>query len=165
MRVDDSPAATVRPSGSLNGVRGLSRILDEAIRIPGTNIRVGLDAVLGLIPGGGDLATGLVSGLIMLQAARAGAPGSVLARMLGNVAVDVVIGSIPLIGDVFDVVWRANTKNVRLLDAWQRQPSGTRRASAIAVSGFLVALLLLVGLAVWGAISLGGAVLDWLRTS
>ena len=145
-------------------LRDLARVMDEAIRIPGTNIRIGLDAVLGLLPGGGDVAGGVVSALIMLQAARAGAPTPVLARMLGNVVIDTVVGSIPLLGDLFDVAWRANTKNVRLLESWRERPSGTRRASKIAVAGFLAALVLLVILAAWGAIALAGAVLDLLRS-
>ena len=152
------PAAQSRVS-----LRDLARVLDEAIRIPGTNIRIGLDAILGLIPGGGDVAGGLFSAIIMLQAARMGAPTAVLARMLGNVVVDTAVGSIPLIGDLFDFVWRANSKNVRLLESWRERPTGTQRASKFAVAGFLTALVLLIVLAVWGAIALGGAVLDLLR--
>ena len=138
-------------------------MLDEAIRIPGTNIRIGLDALLGLLPGGGDIAGGLASGLIILQAARDGAPAPVLGRMLGNVVVDVVVGAIPILGDVFDVAWRANTRNVRLLDAWRERPASTRRASALTVAAILAALLLLVVLAVWGSIAMFGALLDLLR--
>lgn len=146
-------------------MRDLARVLDEAIRIPGTNIRIGLDALFGLLPVGGDVAGGLFSGIIILQAARAGAPTPVLGRMLANVAIDVVLGAIPLIGDVFDVAWRANTRNVRLLESWRQQPASTKRASVITVAGILVALLLLVGLAVWGSIVLFGALLDLLRST
>ena len=144
-------------------MRDLARVLDEAVRIPGTNIRIGLDALLGLLPGGGDVAGGVFSGLIILQAARAGAPAPVLGRMLANVAIDVVVGAIPLLGDLFDVAWRANTRNVRLLESWRERPATTKRASALTVGGILLALLLLVGLAVWGSITLFGALLDLLR--
>lgn len=144
-------------------MRDLARVLDEAVRIPGTNIRIGLDALLGLLPGGGDVAGGVFSGLIILQAARAGAPAPVLGRMLANVAIDVVVGAIPLLGDLFDVAWRANTRNVRLLESWRERPATTKRASALTVGGILLALLLLVGLAVWGSIALFGALLDLLR--
>lgn len=140
-------------------------MLDEAIRIPGTNIRIGLDALLGLLPGGGDLAAGVFSGLIILQAARAGAPTPVLTRMLGNVLLDVVVGTIPLLGDVFDVAWRANVRNVRLLDAWLDRPVATKRASAFTVGGILLLLLLVIVLAVWGSFVLFGALLDVLRSS
>jgi hypothetical protein len=119
--------------------------------------------LLGLLPGGGDIAGGLASGLIILQAARDGAPAPVLGRMLGNVVVDVVVGAIPILGDVFDVAWRANTRNVRLLDAWRERPASTRRASALTVAAILAALLLLVVLAVWGSIAMFGALLDLLR--
>ena len=147
------------------GLRDLARLLDEAIRIPGTNIRVGLDALLGLLPGGGDIAGGVFSGLIILQAARAGAPTPVLGRMLGNVLADVVIGAIPLLGDVFDVAWRANSRNVRLLESWRERPVSTKRASTLTVTAILLALLLLVVLAVWGSIAMFGALLDLLRST
>lgn len=148
---------------SISRARDLAHLLDEAIRIPGTNIRVGLDALIGLIPGGGDVATGLLSGLVMWQAARAGAPSSVLARMLSNVLVDVIVGAIPLLGDLFDVAWRANTKNVRLLESWLERPGDTRRGSMVVVALFLLVLALLIVFAVWGTIALGGALLDLLR--
>src|SRR5687767_6568104 len=154
--VSAAPASTERLSD-------LARLLDEAIRIPGTNIRIGLDALLGLLPGGGDVAGGLFSGLIILQAARSGAPTSVLGRMLANVAIDVVVGAVPILGDVFDVAWRANTRNVRLLESWRERPASTKRASALAVGGILLALFLLIGLAVWGSIVVFGALLDLLR--
>ena len=144
-------------------MRDLARVLDEAVRIPGTNIRIGLDALLGLLPGGGDVAGGVFSGLIILQAARAGAPAPVLGRMLANVEIDVVVGAIPLLGDLFDVAWRANTRNVRLLESWRERPATTKRASALTVGVILLSLLLLVGLAVWGSITLFGALLDLLR--
>jgi hypothetical protein len=140
-------------------------VLDEAIRIPGTNIRIGLDALLGLLPGGGDVAAGVFSGVIILQAARAGAPTPVLGRMLGNVVLDVVVGSIPILGDVFDVAWRANSRNVRLLEAWLDRPTATKRASALTVGGILLLLLVVIALAVWGSIVLFGALLDVLGSS
>jgi hypothetical protein len=159
-----SPRGAVAPAPvSTDRLRDLARVLDEAIRIPGTNIRVGLDALFGLFPGGGDVAMGVFSGLIILQAARAGAPAPVLGRMLGNVIVDVVVGAIPLVGDVFDVVWRSNSKNVRLLESWRSRPASTKRASALTVGAILLALLVLVALAVWGSIALFGALFDLLR--
>ena len=146
-------------------LRDLARVLDEAIRIPGTNIRIGLDALLGLVPGGGDVAGGLFSGLIILQAARDGAPTPVLGRMLANVVIDVVLGAIPILGDVFDVAWRANSRNVRLLDAWRERPTATKRASAFSVAAILIALLVVVALAIWGSIAAFGALLDLLRAT
>src|SRR5687768_16404163 len=141
-------------------LRDLARVLDEAVRIPGTNIRIGLDALLGLLPGGGDMAGGVFSGLIILQAARSGAPTAVLSRMLGNVLLDVVVGAIPLLGDVFDVAWRANSRNVRLLESWRERPVSTKRASTLTVGAILFALVLLVVLAVWGSVAMFGALFD-----
>ena len=83
--------------------------------------------------------------------------------MLANVAIDVVLGTVPLLGDLFDVAWRANSRNVRLLESWRERPATTKRASALTVTGILLALLILVGLAVWGSVALFGALLDLLR--
>ena len=108
------------------------------------------------------MAGGLFSGLIILQAARDGAPTPVLGRMLANVAIDIVLGAIPLLGDVFDVAWRANTRNVRLLDSWRERPTSTKRASALTVGAILLALFVLLALAIWGSLALFGALLDLL---
>lgn len=83
--------------------------------------------------------------------------------MLANVAIDVVLGAIPILGDVFDVAWRANTRNVRLLDSWRERPASTRRASSLAVGAILLALFVMIALAIWGSIVLFGALLDLLR--
>ncbi|MCZ7660393.1 MAG: DUF4112 domain-containing protein [Xanthobacteraceae bacterium] len=93
----------------------LSRLLDTAIAVPGTSIRLGADAAIGLVPGIGDLVTTLISAYIIREAHRLGAPRHLILRMVGNVALDGLIGTIPLAGDVFDVLWRANRRNVRLL--------------------------------------------------
>lgn len=93
----------------------LATLMDAALVIPGTNVRVGFDALIGLVPGIGDLISAAVSGFIIVEARRLGAPRWLLARMAGNVAVDTIGGAIPLVGDLFDVAFRANLKNVRLL--------------------------------------------------
>jgi hypothetical protein len=93
----------------------VSRLLDSQWRVPGTGIRFGVDPLVGLVPGLGDVATGLVSAYIVLMAKRLGLPYHVLARMAGNILVDVVFGSIPLLGSVFDVFYKANRRNFRLL--------------------------------------------------
>lgn len=89
--------------------------LDRAFRIPGTDIRFGFDALFGLIPGVGDTATAVVSGGLIVAALRRRARKRVVGRMVWNVAVDWLLGSIPIVGDIFDVAHRANTKNLRLL--------------------------------------------------
>lgn len=90
--------------------------MDAAIAIPGTRVRLGWDAVLGLVPGGGDLVSAMISAYIVAEAGRLGMPPGGLARMVANVAIDTVLGSLPVAGDLFDVLWRANLRNVALLE-------------------------------------------------
>jgi hypothetical protein len=93
----------------------MSRLLDEAITIPGTSIRLGWDSVLGLIPVVGDGATTAISAYYIWQAHRLGARKRALAAMAGNVAIDFVVGAVPLVGDLVDVAWRANRRNLKVL--------------------------------------------------
>lgn len=93
----------------------LATLMDAAIVIPGTNIRFGADAVIGLVPGIGDLVTAGISCLIIVEARRMGAPNHLIARMIGNVAIDGLSGSVPIIGDLIDLAFRANLRNMRLL--------------------------------------------------
>lgn len=93
----------------------LATLMDAAIVVPGTNIRLGADAVIGLIPGIGDLVSAGISCLIIMEARRMGAPNHLIARMIGNVAIDGLAGSVPIIGDLIDVAFRANLRNMRLL--------------------------------------------------
>jgi hypothetical protein len=96
----------------------LATLLDSAILIPGTNVRFGLDAVIGLVPGIGDAITTMLSLYIVKEARALGAPRHLILRMLGNVALDGVVGVVPLAGDLFDVMWRANRRNMELLLDW-----------------------------------------------
>jgi hypothetical protein len=93
----------------------LSRLLDTAFRIPGTNFRFGVDGMIGLVPWAGDAVTTALSAWIVYEAWRIGVPRALLARMIANVAFDGVIGAVPIAGDVFDILWRANRRNARLL--------------------------------------------------
>ena len=93
----------------------LANLLDTAFVVPGTGIRFGLDALIGLVPGIGDAITTVISLYIVREAHALGASKVVIARMLANVAFDGVVGAVPLVGDMFDVVWRANRRNVALL--------------------------------------------------
>ena len=99
-------------------IDALATLLDTAFLIPGTNVRYGLDALIGLIPGIGDAITSLMSLFIVHEAHHLGAPGHIILRMLANVALDGFVGAVPLVGDAFDVVWRANRRNMRLLQEW-----------------------------------------------
>jgi hypothetical protein len=109
--------------------RRLAQLLDDAVRVPGTEFGVGLDSLLGLVPGGGDLASGALGGYGLYVAQRLGAPRSVIVRMAGNLLVDTVVGSVPLLGDLFDAGFRANVRNLALLDRWLEEPVRTRRSS------------------------------------
>lgn len=144
-------------------LRTLGYLLDEAIPIPGTGRRIGFDAVVGLIPGVGDGLTGVLSAYIVVQAARRGVSVPVLARMLLNLAVDGVVGTIPLLGDLFDAGWKANTRNLALLRAETERPGAQRRSSALVVGGVALAAVailagfgivaFLVARAAWGTLA------------
>jgi uncharacterized protein DUF4112 len=130
----------------LDRLSRLAWLLDSAFVLPGTRFRFGLDALVGLVPGLGDALGVVVSGYIIREAARAGVPASVLLRMTFNVAIDGVIGLIPLAGDVFDAAWKANQRNVALLEAHATDPRRTTRTSAALVTAILSGLVLFLAL-------------------
>jgi len=110
-------------------LRRFGILLDSSIPIPGTRIRFGLENVIGLVPGIGDLIGGAMSLYIILEAHRMGAPGAVLARMGWNVALDTLVGEVPILGDIFDVGFKANIRNLALLEGLVERPAETRRSS------------------------------------
>lgn len=110
--MNDAPTDHTR---RLDRLDRLARNMDSRYRVPGTNIRFGWDALIGLIPGVGDIATLGPAGFILLEAHRMGAPNGVKARMMANTGIDWVVGTIPLVGDLFDVGLKANRRNVALL--------------------------------------------------
>jgi len=101
---------------TLRHLRRLSHLLDNAIPIPGTPYRIGLDPILGLLPGGGDLLSTIFSSYIVFRAAQIGLPRASLGQMVLNILVDTLSGSVPLLGDLVDATWKANVKNIRLLE-------------------------------------------------
>jgi Domain of unknown function (DUF4112) len=124
----------------------LSHILDDFIQIPGTPIRFGLDGIVGFIPGVGDAIGGIASCIIIIAAWVRGVPSPVLARMVANVAIEVVVGSVPVMGDVFDIAWRANRRNYALLTGCRFEPRKHTRQSwffLAALCAFLMALVIL----------------------
>ena len=129
----------------LDRLRRLGYLLDNSIPVPGTGYRIGLESVIGLVPGLGDLVGGGFSAWIILQAARLGAPPALLARMGWNLLVDIAVGAIPLLGDLFDAGFKANMRNLALLDRHLESPTASRRASrqfVVALAALLVLLLL-----------------------
>lgn len=129
---------------SIRQLRQFSNLLDRAIRIPGTSHGIGLDPILGLIPGGGDLLGAVFSGYIVLKAFQFGVPKETLLRMGSNIALETVAGTVPVVGDLFDVAWKANVKNVDLLEAHLESPETGKKADRGFVVLLLGGLLLLV---------------------
>lgn len=102
----------------------LAWLMDRAFMVPGTKVRVGLDAVIGLLPIGGDVATGLVqTALVLVAVGRYKVPPAVAGRMAANVLLDLCVGAIPLVGDLFDVAFKANTRNIKLLGPYLNLPA------------------------------------------
>lgn len=122
----------------------LAWLLDSAIRIPGTNYRVGIDGFIGLIPGFGDLVGTVLSSYIMAVASQLGVPVVVMIRMALNIAVESIVGTIPILGDVFDFAWKANQRNVTLLNQYVEKPGSTTASSRLVVVLVIILLILLV---------------------
>lgn len=133
----------------LRWIDGFGRLLDTRYRIPGTQVRFGLDFLLGLIPGAGDIIGLGMSGVLILTMARYGASGRLVAKMIGNVALDTLIGSIPLLGDLFDLVYKSNYRNLKLLREHYHEGEHEGSAQPIII-GALVGLLLLFILVIVG---------------
>jgi hypothetical protein len=143
----------------LRRLRRISHLLDNAIPIPGTKYRLGLDPILGLIPGGGDLIGSIFAGYVVFKAAQLGAPRETLIQMAANIAFDTVVGTVPVAGDLFDVAWKANVKNMELLDAHLGSPAESgKKADWLFVAALLLGLMLIVG----GVIFLSVMLLGWL---
>jgi Domain of unknown function (DUF4112) len=159
----DQPEVRTRSPRQVENLRTLTRLLDHAFRIPGTNYRFGLDAILGLVPGLGDALGGALSAFVIYHAARMGASKATLTRMIGNVIVDTVVGGIPLLGDLFDFGWKANTRNLALLEQHLERPIATKAASRRLLIGLGAGLLLLlVGIVALG-VMLGNYLLELAR--
>jgi hypothetical protein len=131
-------------SARLQRLRRLGYLLDDSIPIPGTPFRIGLETIVGLVPGVGDLVGGGFSAYIILQAARMGVPRSLLARMGWNLFVDVIVGAVPILGDLFDAGFKANMRNLALLEGHVQGPPASRRASRRFIAALAILLLLLL---------------------
>lgn len=119
----------------------LAWLLDSSIPIPGTRLTVGLEVLIGLIPVVGDLIGVALSSYIIKEAHTLGVSRAILARMAFNVAVEGVVGLVPLAGDIFDAGWKANQRNVRLLNDWMAQPQKTAKGSRLFVAALMLCLL------------------------
>lgn len=133
---------TERSSEDARG-RAIAYWLDDAFRIPGTRLRFGLDPLIGLIPGLGDIVGGLLSTYIVLEAVRTKAPRALLFRMLANLGVDMLLAAVPIAGDLLDAGWKANSRNLSLLRQHIEHPGEARAASRAFVALLMVGVLLL----------------------
>ncbi|HSU52200.1 MAG TPA: DUF4112 domain-containing protein [Segetibacter sp.] len=131
----------------IKNLRVIAKLMDSQFRIPGTDVKFGLDALIGLIPGAGDFATFLISGYMVSVMAKNGASGFVLARMVLNIVIDSLVGSIPILGDIFDVAFKANQRNMTLLQ--QHYVEGRHKGGAwkVIVPVLLLLLIFIGGLA------------------
>jgi hypothetical protein len=122
----------------------LSHLLDDWFRIPGTAIRFGLDGIVGFIPGVGDVIGGIASCVIIIAAWARGVSYVTLARMLANWGIEVLLGTVPVLGNLFDIGWKANRRNYALLTSGLADPQGTRRRSWLFFAGLCVLLAALL---------------------
>ena len=138
---------------ALENLNSLAKLMDSQFRIPGTTIKFGLDALIGLVPGAGDFAAFLISGYMITVMAKNGASGFLLARMVLNVVIDSLFGAIPVLGDIFDVAFKSNQRNVKLMQ--QHYVEGRHKGGAwkVIVPVLLILLVFIVGL-VWVAYKL-----------
>ena len=133
----------------------LSHVLDDFIRIPGTSIRFGLDGIVGFIPGVGDAIGGIASCVIILAAWARGVSYVTLARMLANWGIEVLLGLVPVLGNLFDIAWKANRRNYALLTGSLADPQGVKRRSWLFFGGLclVLAALLVLPMLLFGWLS------------
>lgn len=129
--------------------RKFAELLDSKFRIPNTDIRFGVDPLLGLVPGAGDWLGGLISLYFLFQAVLLGGRSAVLGRMFINILLDLMIGSIPVIGELFDVYWKANERNVAILNELEQDPEKTTTESRFWVWTVFVQLVVLILAILW----------------
>lgn len=146
-RVRSEPTGPETDLGVPRYIDGLAWLLDDSIRIPVIGKRIGIDGAIGMIPGLGDGAGFVASSVIILSAVKQGVSRATVTRMIGNVLLESLVGVIPVVGDLFDFVWKSNSKNVNLLRADLADPERTRRSSVTVLTTSVVALIALAAIA------------------
>ena len=136
----------------LERLRRFAYWLDSGIRLPGTRLRIGLDPILGLVPGLGDAAGAVLAAWFLVAGVRRAISRATLARIAFNIAVDALIGAVPLLGDLFDFAWKANLRNVALLERQLDDPIGGRRADRLFVWLMAGSLVLVFSVLVVGSV-------------
>ncbi len=139
----------------------LVMLLDDFLRIPGTDIKIGLDPILGLIPGVGDLVTGTSSIALLLLALKERTPTLAIGRMIANIGIDTFVGSIPIVGDAFDFVYRSNRQNLEIIRKYKDDPKAEPTTADKALVGIGIGL---VALSVILPLTVGAAIGAWLAT-
>ncbi|GAB4138938.1 MAG: hypothetical protein Fur0046_13800 [Cyanobacteria bacterium J069] len=132
-------------ASALQRIRTLAHLLDNAIPIPGTPYRFGLDPIMGMIPGGGDVVGLFLSAYLVLESLRFRLPTQTLLRMVGNLALDGILGLLPGMGDLFDAVWKSNARNLALLEAHLANPGESEAADRQTVALIAIAVVAIVG--------------------
>ena len=158
-RVTRLPRADRRGGDAVSEVELLAWLLDNSIPIPATGRRIGLDAVIGLIPVAGDLASAGIGLFVVWRGARLGVPRVVVARMLLNSAVDLAVGAIPVVGDAFDLWFKANTRNLRLMRRYLEEPQASTRGSWVAIAALAAAVLVVAILLAFVVVGLVGVLM------
>jgi hypothetical protein len=143
----DTPGQQEKLHNLTKRLDSYASLLDNKFRIPGTNIRFGWDSLLGLIPGIGDTMTLLLSAVILIEAKRIGAPKALLLKMAGNMGLEWLVGMIPILGDAFDVYWKANIRNMDLLKAHlaEQNPAVALPEAPEPGKGWYISLILIAG--------------------
>jgi hypothetical protein len=139
--------------------------LDNAITVPGTRFRIGYDALIGLVPGVGDLIGTLLSSYIIAVAASQGLPPSALARMAINVGLEAIVGVVPIVGDLFDAAWKANQRNIGLMAQFENTPDAARRQSRAIVAAWAAGVITFIVVLSIGAFAIIRWVVDALRSA
>ena len=139
----------MKPNESpIKNLEWLAKLMDSQFLIPGTKIRFGLDAIIGLIPGAGDFASFIVSAIMLSTLSKRGASGYLLARMTANIVVDALVGAIPVLGDIFDVAFKANERNLKLMKEHYNEGKHKGGAAKFIIPIILV-LAIITALIVW----------------
>jgi uncharacterized membrane protein len=138
---------------ALQRLRVITLLFDQAFKLPGTRFRFGLDALFGLVPGLGDLAGAIVAVIAIRVARMLGAPPAIQLHMLGNIALDALVGTVPILGDLFDFAFKAQTRNLALLDRWIAMPHKmarrSRRGLVLVPIAIVIVFATLTALGIW----------------
>lgn len=139
------PISATEPIGKSHArLKKLAWFLDNSIPVPGLGMRVGVDGLIGLIPGVGDAVGSIISSYIVAEAARMGVPKTVLLQMGFNIVIESIVGLVPLVGDIFDFTWKSNQRNIVLLERYLERPQRTAKSSRMRVAVVIAVLALLL---------------------